>query len=155
MITDKQVKKLMKLIKTEKNQNLASAKAGMDEQTARKYIRTGNLPSQSKVEHTWKTRVDPFEEIWDEIFGLLETNAHLESTTLFFYIQNKYPGKYSDGQLRTLQRKIKSWCALKGLSKEVYFPQKHHPGKLAESDFTNMSKLLITINSRSSVYCKP
>ena len=148
MVTDKQVRKLMKLIKTEKNQNLASAKAGMDEKTARKYIRAGRLPSQSSVDRTWKTREDPFEEVWIEVCDYLENNPYLESTTLFFYLQNKYPGKYADGQLRTLQRKIKRWRALKGPSREVYFSQKHYPGKLAESDFTNMSKLSITIGGQ-------
>jgi len=62
MVTDKQFGKLMKLIKTEKNQNLASTKSGMDEKTARKYIRTGKLPSQSRVDHTWKTREDPLKK---------------------------------------------------------------------------------------------
>ena len=87
MVTDKQIRKLMKLIKTEKNKSLASTKAGMDDKTARKYIRTGRLPSQSRVDHTWKTREDPFEEVWVEVCDYLENN-----------IQNKYPGKYSDGQ---------------------------------------------------------
>ena len=49
MVTDKQVRMLMKLIKTEKTQYLAASKSGMDEKTARKYIRsTEMLPSQQK-----------------------------------------------------------------------------------------------------------
>ena len=56
MVTDKQVRRLMKLIKTEKTLATAAAKAGMDEKTARKYRRLGRLPSEVKVEHTWRTR---------------------------------------------------------------------------------------------------
>jgi hypothetical protein len=43
MITDQQVRRLFKLIQTEKNFGIASMKAGMDEKTARKYRRTGKL----------------------------------------------------------------------------------------------------------------
>ncbi|MCF6159280.1 MAG: hypothetical protein E3K32_12110 [wastewater metagenome] len=69
MITDKQVGMLMKLIKTERTQYLAARKAGMDEKTARKYLRSKELPSQHKEDHTWRTRKDPFEEVWSEIRG--------------------------------------------------------------------------------------
>ncbi len=148
MVTDKQVRMLMKLIKTEKRQYLAASKAGMDEKTARKYLRSNKLPSQQKKDHTWRTRKDPFEEVWSEIKDYLEANPKLEGTTIFFYLQREYPGKFSDGQLRTLQRKIKMWRALEGPGKEVFFPQVHKPGQLSESDFTDMSKLSITIGGQ-------
>jgi hypothetical protein len=56
------------------------------------------------------------------------------------------PGKYQDGQLRTLQRRIKHWRATEGPAREVFFPQTYHPGAWAESDFTHMNSLGITIN---------
>jgi transposase len=149
MVTDKQVRMLMKLIKTEKTLYLAASKAGMDEKTARKYIRSKKLPSQQKNGHTWKTREDPFEDVWCNVRSYLESNPGLDGTTLFFYLQREYPCKFSDGQLRTLQRKIKRWRALEGPGKEVFFPQKHNPGYLSESDFTNMSKLSITIGGQN------
>ncbi len=52
MVTDNQVRRLMKLVQTEKTKALAAAKAGMDPKTARKYMRLGRLPSQVKKEHT-------------------------------------------------------------------------------------------------------
>ncbi len=61
-------------------------------------------------------------------------------------MQRRYPGRYLDGQLRTLQRRVKAWRALEGPSKEVYFPQEHKPGKLCQSDFTHINDLNITIN---------
>ncbi len=148
MVTDKQVRTLMKLKKTGKTQYLAASKAGMNEKTARKYLCKNKLPSQLKKDHTWKTRKDPFEEVWSEVSDHLQTNSGLDGVTIFFYLQRKYPGKFADGQLRTLQRKIKVWRALEGPGKEIFFPQEHKPGRLAESDFTDMSKLSITVGGQ-------
>jgi hypothetical protein len=117
----------------------------MDEKTARKYIRAGKLPSALKKPRHWRTRSDPFSEVWEEVRGLLENNPGLEAKTVFEDLQRRYPGRYADGQLRTLQRKIKQWRALAGPCKEVYFPQKHTPGALCQSDFTSMDILGVTI----------
>ena len=48
------------LINNESTLVAAASKAGMDAKTARKYIKLGQLPSQVKEEHTWRTRKDPF-----------------------------------------------------------------------------------------------
>lgn len=124
----------------------AALKAGMDEKTARKYRRTGRLPSQMRKPRMWRTRGDPFEEVWEEIREKLEANAGFEATTLFADLQRRYPGRFADGQLRTLQRRIKVWRALEGPGQEVFFPQEHHPGRLCQSDFTRMDSLGITID---------
>ena len=145
MVTDKQVRRLMKLINTEDTIATAASKAGMDEKTARKYFRLEKLPSEIARPHTWRTRKDPFEDVWDGVQGLLEINPGLEAKTIFDDLQRRYPGRFSDGQLRTLQRRIKIWRALEGPSKEVFFPQTHYPGQLCQSDFTDMKKLGVTI----------
>jgi hypothetical protein len=128
-----------------KRLNIAAAQAGMDEKTARKYLRAGKLPSEMKGEHTWRTREDPFAELWSEARGFLEMNEGLEAKTLFEHFQRSYPGQYADGQLRTFQRKVRQWRGLEGPAKEVFFAQKHHPGRLCESDFTYMHELGVTI----------
>ena len=125
MVTDNQVRRLMRLVQTEKTKALASAKAGMDPKTGRKYLRSGRLPSQLRKEHTWRTRKDPFEGVWEEVKSFLKEEAGFEAKTIFEWLQREYLGLFSDGQLRTLQRKIKRWRALEGSSKEVFFPQKH------------------------------
>jgi hypothetical protein len=79
---------------------------------------------------------------------MLEINPGLEAKTLFDYLTEQYPGRFQEGQLRTLQRKIKQWRALEGPQKEVFFPQVHSPGKLCASDFTCMNSALITINKQ-------
>ena len=52
MTTDQQVRLLMTLIKQGLPLMTAAAKAGMSERTARKYRRSGKLPSELRVAHT-------------------------------------------------------------------------------------------------------
>ncbi len=145
MISDKQVRRLRELMERDKRLNIGAAQAGMDEKTARKYLRAGKLPSEMAAEHTWRTREDPFAELWGEAKTLLELNEGLEAKTLFEHFQRLDPGQYADGQLRTFQRKVKQWRGLEGSAKEVFFAQEHHPGRLCESDFTYMHELGVTI----------
>ena len=148
MTSDKQVRRLRELMERHRRLNIGAAQTGMDEKSARKYLRAGKLPSEMKGEHTWKTREDPFTEVWSEARGYLEMNEGLEAKTLFEHFQRSYPGRYADGQLRTFQRKVRQWRALEGPSKEVFFAQEHHPGHLCESDFTYMYELGVTIGGR-------
>jgi len=145
MVTDQQMRKLMGLRNKEKTLSNAASKAGMDENTARKYLRLGKLPSQVKKHHTWQTRENPFEEVWGKSKEFLGLNPGLEAKTLFEYFQRENPGRFADGQLRTFQRKVKRWRALEGPAQEIYFPQQHRPGELCESDFTCMNSLGVTI----------
>ncbi len=145
MVSDHQVRRFRKFMQTEKTKELAASKAGMDRKTARRYESLGQLPSEVKVDHTWRTRPDPFAEVWEEVRDLLSVNWGLEAKTIFEDLQRRYPGRFSDGQLRTLQRRIKTYRALEGPPKEVFFPQIHYPGRLCQSDFTDMSELGITI----------
>ena len=45
----------------------AAAKAGMDPKTARKYLRSGKLPSEMPVDRNWRTREDPFNDVWEPL----------------------------------------------------------------------------------------
>ena len=135
----------MNLLQSGKSLSLAADKAGMDEKTARKYRDSGHLPSHSRVEHTWRTRPDPFEAVWTEITELIKPTPGLEAKTIFEEMQRRHPGVFAEGQLRTLQRRIKIWRAQEGPAKEVYFPQQHHPGALCQSDFTHMTALGVSI----------
>jgi hypothetical protein len=117
----------------------------MDEKTARKYRRLGKLPSELKGEHTWRTRGDAFAEVWEELKERLERNPGLEAKSLFEDLQRRWPGRFADGQLRTLQRRVKAWRALEGPAREVFFAQVHTPGRLCQSDFTSMRSLGVSI----------
>jgi hypothetical protein len=145
MITDEQVRRLRKLSNTEKNQEIAAAKAGMDPTTARRYRNLERLPSELKKERLWRTREDPFGEVWGAVQKQMEESPGLEAKTLFEWLQREHPGQFSDGQIRTLQRRIKLWRVTEGPAQEVYFGQVHVPGRLCASDFTHMTELGITL----------
>lgn len=148
MVTDQQVRRLLSLMQ-KKTLAQAAAEAGMDEKTARKWRDSDKLPSQCKQPRAYRTRLDPFADVWEEVMEFLEESPGLEAKTLFDYLQRRYPGTFQDGQLRTLQRKVKAWRATEGPPKEVFFPQVHTPGRLSQSDFTHMTSLGITIAGES------
>jgi hypothetical protein len=135
----------MSLLKQGIAQVTAAAKAGMSERSARKYARSGRAPSQVKVAHTWRTRPDPFADVWPQILALLHQDAGLEAKTVWAEMNERYPGRFSVGQLRTLQRRFQAWRVRSGPEREVFFPQVHVPGEQAQSDFTDMRELGVTI----------
>src|SRR4051794_20683824 len=145
MVTDRLFRRLRKLIQTEDTLAQAADKAGVDEKTARKYRDSDTLPTQRRVPHTWRTREDPFQDVWTELVERLRLNPGLQAKTLFDDLQRRHPGRFPDAQLRCLQRRIKQWRALEGPPREVFFAQTHEPGRLAESDFTHMAELGVTI----------
>jgi len=145
MVTDRQFRRLRKLIQTETTLANAADRANIDEKTARKYRDSDLLPSQRRVPHAWRTREDPFQDVWPELEVQLRLNPGLQAKTLFLDLQRRFPGRFPDVQLRTLQRRIKRWRALDGPPKEVFFGQIHEPARLAESDFTHMGELGVTI----------
>jgi hypothetical protein len=124
---------------------MSSIKSGMNRKTGAKYINDGKSPSERKKPHTWRTRPDPFADVKDEIEDLLNDADDLQALTIFEHLQEKYPGKFHDGQLRTLERRVKAWKLEHGKSKLLSIPQVHKPGKLMELDWTCMNSLKITI----------
>jgi hypothetical protein len=147
MITDHQVRKLRRLDRLGLTKELAALRAGMDPKTARTYRRLGRLPSEVKrMDRDWRTRVDPFADVWPQLEEQLRLNPGLEAKTLFADLQRRFPGRFADGQVRTLPRRLKRWRAEQGPPKEVFFAQVHHPGRLCASDFTHCTDLRVTIN---------
>jgi hypothetical protein len=148
MMTDQQVKRLWRALSSGITLAQAADKANMDEKTARKYRLLGRLPSEVAPQRTWRTRTDPFTEVWPEVFEQLQVAPGLEGKTLLVWLQGKYPGKFDDSQLRSFQRGVKRWRATAGPAKEVFFGQVHHPGRLCASDFTHMKSLGVTIGGQ-------
>jgi hypothetical protein len=148
MVTDRHIQRLHRLDQQGWLKGQAAARAGIDPKTARKYRQLGQLPSEVRMKHTWRTRLDPFADVWPQVEEQLTLNPGLEAQTLFAWLQRRYPSRFADGQLRTLQRRIKQWRAEHGPAKEVFFSQVHQPGRLAASDFTHCTSLGITINGQ-------
>lgn len=57
----------------------------------------------------WRTRENPFEAVWPTICEWLEDNPDETGKALFQRLQVEYPSVFPDGQLRTLQRRLKAW----------------------------------------------
>ena len=142
---DTEVKLYMQERRKGTTQRIAAARAGISERTARTYEQAGKLPSQLKRAHTWNTRTDPFEEDWPWVIAQLERDPALQGSTLFALLGEQHPGRYRPTQVRTLQRHIAQWKALHGKPQEVIFEQRHTPGERAQSDFTHMEDLGVTI----------
>jgi len=123
----------------------AAMKAGMHRNTASRHLRRPELPSEAKVARSWRTRGDPFEEDWEAMERMLAESPGLEATALFAHLQRLRPGRYDDGQVRTFQRRVKSWRAMSGPEKEIFFEQRHRAGECAQTDFTWATALGITI----------
>ena len=145
MKTDAEVQLMLRERHKGKTQAQAAARAGMHPNTARKYTRAGKLPSQLKQPRTYRTRRDPFADDWPWVQAHLERDSAVQAQTLFALLCDQHPGRYQVGQLRTLQRRIALWRAQHGPEKEVMFAQIHHPGQRAQSDFTHMSDLAVTL----------
>ena len=147
MVTDAQVRRLRERRMSGKTLAAAAAAAGMSERTARQW-QSGALPSTAKAPRTWRTREDPFAEVWEsEVVPQLvaDTDGRLQVLTLFKALCRRHPGRFQTGQLRTLQRRVRDWRVRYGPDREVYFEQVAVPGREAAFDFTDASDLGVTI----------
>jgi hypothetical protein len=128
-------------------QSAAAAAAGMSLRTAREWD-SGPAPSATKLGRDWRTRLDPFAEVWStEIEPLLkrDTKGLLEAKFVVALLVGKFPDRFQPGHVRTLQRRFREWRALHGPEPEVYFPQVAVPGREAAIDFTHATDLGVTI----------
>jgi hypothetical protein len=57
----------------------------------------------------WRTRKDPFEGVWPRIVVWLETEPAQTAKDVLARLQAERVGPFGDGQLRTLQRRVKEW----------------------------------------------
>lgn len=73
--------------------------------TIRHYRRT----KKARVPHTWRTRKNPFENVWGEVCCWLKERPDRTAKSIFEELQQRYPGEYKNGQLRTMQRYVKAW----------------------------------------------
>ena len=131
-----------------KTQQAAAAASDMSERSVRNWNK-GPLPSEKKKDRRRKsTRPDPFAGVWaEEVEPLLEADVDriLAAPTVLEWLDERHPGRFGRSHLRTLQRRMRDWRALNGPEREVYFEQKHPPGREAQMDFTHCDSLKVTI----------
>lgn len=145
MVTDGQVSELRRWIAAGKSLAASARMALMDKKTARSYRDDQRLPSQRKSPRQYRTRVDPFVDVWDDVERLLRDEPALKAITLFGDLQRQHPGKFDESTRRTFERRVANWRAIHGPNKPVFFPQDHHPGRFAASDFTVCNELGVKI----------
>jgi hypothetical protein len=146
VVTDGQVRKLRQLLEQRTPLALAAGRTGMSDKTARHYRDHPTLPSiRRKIPRTYRTRIDPFAAVWDEVQAKLQAEPRLLAKTLFDWLRQRHPGQFLDSHKRTFERRVRQWRGSNGSGKLAIFRQVHHGGDLAASDFTHMDSLAITI----------
>jgi hypothetical protein len=71
-------------------------------------VRPTHRAQPPKPRH-WRTRKDPFETVWHQVLRWLQESPEITAKELFEHLQCEYPGRFADGQLRTLQRRVREW----------------------------------------------
>jgi len=128
------------------NQAVAAARAGMSERTARRHEKDPRKPSERQAARG-RTVPDPLADVWEsELVPMLERDPSLKPVTLMHYLMRNHPESFPDQEVRrTLERRVRDWRALRGPRRDVIFRQNQEPGRKALSDFTDASKLGVTI----------
>ena len=142
-ITNRPVARYMDERHIGRHQTQSADSAVISTRTARRLDGGGRAATAPRG---YRTRADSFLGIWpEEIEPLLQQDGLLRAVTLFADLQRRHPGRFRDGQVRTLERRIRQWRAVAGPSKPVMFPQQHPPGWQALLDFTDCGELAVTI----------
>src|SRR5437868_6323981 len=143
--TPRQIQILMTYSKTH-GQEAAAAKAGMSVRTAREYLKIGGKMIGEKSKNSDK-RTDIFDGVWAELADMLSTDPGLQVKTLMQMLIDR-DESFNWTHLRTLQRRVRDWRALKGPDQDVIFRQLHKPGKQSQSDWTHCTELGVTIDGQ-------
>jgi len=83
-----------------------------------RFYRSSKKVDLRSVPRTWRTRKDPFEKTWNEIRLRLELMPETGGKELIQWLVDKYPGEYTVGQTRTLQRRVAQWRQEQGSQEE-------------------------------------
>jgi hypothetical protein len=144
-ISDRQVMRYMTSRSQHHNQATAAAMAGISVRSARRIDKTSRFSFQQKPPRTWRTRLDPLAGVWPQVLEMLKIPG-IMAVTVFEELQDELgPEAIPDSVRRTLERRIAKWHALHGKDREIFFPQRHDPGRQALSDFTAADSLSVTI----------
>jgi hypothetical protein len=57
----------------------------------------------------WRSRKDPFAEVWPVLMGWLQERPDMEAKAMLKKLQASGYGEFPDSQLRTLQRRVRLW----------------------------------------------
>ena len=122
---------------------VSAAKAGFSRATGFRIDADPRLPSQKKKPRE-RRRADPLATYWDEVVVLIKAASGIRTVGVLAEMRRRHP-ELNPNIRRTLERRITLWRAEHGPEQEVMFRQEHEPGRMGLSDFTDTSKLMITV----------
>ena len=67
----------------------------------------------------WRTRKDPFEGVWTDVLAWLQAEPDATGKALMGRLQSEHPDRFSEAQLRTMQRRLKEWRCI--MAKELVY----------------------------------
>ena len=67
----------------------------------------------------WRTRKDSFGGVWGNVLVWLQIEPDATSKALMVRLQAEYPDRFSEAQLRTMQRRVKEWRGI--MAKELVY----------------------------------
>ncbi len=154
MLTDIRASEMFLLLRESEAVAAISRRLNMSGKTIRKYRDANQLPSQIKrPERTYRTRIDPLSEYWDEVEALLQADSRLKPYAILDWLKQKYnspddESRVTDSIRRTLERRIGQWKLRHGVEQEVKFTQVHHAADVLAFDFVVLNSLKITIGGK-------
>ena len=72
-----------------------------------------------RVNRHRRTRKGPFEGVWGNVPVWLQTEPDATSKALMARLQAEHPDRFSEAQLRTMQRRVKEWHGI--MAKELVY----------------------------------
>ncbi len=67
----------------------------------------------------WRTRKDPFEGVWGDVLVWLQAQPDVTGQALMARLQAEHPDRFTEAQLRTMQRRVKEWRRI--MAKELVY----------------------------------
>ena len=67
----------------------------------------------------WRTRRDPFGGVWGDVLVWLQAEPDATGRGLMARLQAEHPDRFSEAQLRTVQRRVKEWRDI--MAKELVY----------------------------------
>ncbi len=123
---------------------LAAARAGFSVATGYRIEHDPRLPSQ-KSQPRERRRPDPLADIFEtEVVPMLKATPGLRTVAIFEEMLRRHPD-LDPGVRRTLERRVRAWRAVHGPEQDVIFRQRHEPGHMGLSDFTDMAELGVAV----------
>lgn len=74
----------------------------------------------------WRTRKDPFEDVWPKVLVWLETEPTRTAKEFLERLREDNSGPIQEAQLRTLQRRVRAWRRA-AAERLVFCPSPHRP----------------------------